>query len=445
MRATANVLDNNKIKLVIEIDELEMADAVSATVKSIAQDIVIKGFRKGKAPRNLIEQRLGGAQALRAEAIREAMPDFYARAVVETEIDPIDQPNVTITAGEDEGVVVFEAEVEVRPEVSIGGYQNLVVTLPSVAVSADDVDDQLVSLRDTDAILNVVERSVVTTDVVTLDIVASDPTGESEPMNLSDIVYPVGSESITEGLDEQLIGKSVGDELQIAGPGPMGTGAWIFDVTVKEVKEKSLPELTDEWVAESTDFTTVEELRRDIETQLTRRKVLEAQFARRDATLQALSELVAEDACPAALIGSETERRVHDLGHRLEQQNLTIDSFLQITNQSPESLIATLREDAVKWVRTDLALRALAKAEALDPTDEEADEELVSTSLEMGVSAETLRTNIRESGRVVAFRAEVAKMKATKWLNEHVSYVDAQGNEISRELLETDQSLDENA
>jgi trigger factor len=169
-------------------------------------------------------------------------------------------------------------------------------------------------------------------------------------------------------------------------------------------------------------------------------RVSEAQRAQRDSVLIALSELVSADDVPEPLVQDETNERLHDLGHRLEQQKLNLDTFLQVTNQSPEQLLETLRVDAGRAVRIDLALRALVRAENLEPTDEEIDEELATTAEAMKVTADVLRANLRDTGRVVTFRSEVAKMKASRWLNEHVTFIDPEGVEIDTALLQADES-----
>jgi trigger factor len=201
-----------------------------------------------------------------------------------------------------------------------------------------------------------------------------------------------------------------------------------------------LPELTDEWVLENSEWTNAEEMREAILVQMRRRKIIEAQMSQRDASLIALSELVAEEAAPEVLINAETNERLHDLGERLGAQKLSLEMFLQVTNQTPEDLLETLRQDALRAVRVDLAMRALVVAEHLEATPDEIDEELERTATSMGVAADVLRENLRDTGRVVSFSAEVSKMKASKWLGENVTYVDPEGVEIDHALLRTDQS-----
>jgi trigger factor len=444
MRATPTVLENNRIKLTVEVDESEMAAALDETAAALAKQVSIKGFRKGKVPKNVLIAHLGGLEALRSEAIRESMPDFYARAVADTLSDPIGQPDINITSGESEGPLTFEAEVEVRPEIEIDGQHDLRVTIPSPNVSDGEVDAQVDRFRETDATLRDVDRPIQTSDLVTMDLHVQEIATGVDPLEMSDYMYTVGSGTITGGVDELILGLKAGEELKVNGS--LGNGVVAtYTMQLKQVKERVLPDLTDEWVEENTEWTSVDEMRDAILTQMRRRKVVEAQLSQRDATLVALGDLVSPELVPEVLVDSETNERLHDLGHRLGEQKMNLEMFLQVTNQAPEQLLATLREDAVRAVRIDLALRALVKSEHLEPTAEEIDEELEATAKAMNVEAEILRTNLRNTGRVVSFQSEVAKMKASRWLTENVTFVDPDGVEIDRALLRTDQSQDGDA
>jgi len=439
MRATTTTLENNRVKLTVEVDEPEMDEAIDAAAKKLSKQVSIKGFRKGKVPKNVLMAHLGGPSALRGEAIRDSIPDFYAHAVSDTMIDPIAQPDINITAGEDDGNLVFEADVEVRPEVSITGQNDLRVTIPSPVVTDDEVNAQIDRFRETDAMLRDVERPIVTGDLVTMDVHVAQIDTDEEPLDMSDFMYTVGSGAITEGVDDLIIGMKAGEELKVNGNVGVGIVA-TYELTLKKVQERELPELSDEWVQENTDWQSEEEMRDAIFDQMRRRRIMEAQMSQRDAVLMALSDLVSEATVPDALVQDETNERLHDLGHRLEQQKLNLETFLQVTNQTSDQLLETLRADAVRAVRIDLALRALVRAEGLDASDEEVEDELVTTAAAMKVTPDLLRTNLRDTGRVVTFRSEVAKMKASRWLTEHVTYVDPEGVEIDRTLLTADQS-----
>jgi trigger factor len=442
MRATTTLLENNKVMLTVEIDDVEMDEAMDEAAKTLSKQVSVKGFRKGKVPKNVLIANIGGTSVLRSEAIRESLPDFYARAVADSLIDPIGQPDINITAGEEEGQLTFEAEVEVRPEISIKGQRELRVTIPSPVVTDDEVDLQINRYLETDAVLKPVDRPIVTGDLVTMDVHVQQIATDAEPLDMTDFMYTVGTGSIAEGIDDLILGLKAGEELKMNAPVGDGVVA-TYELQLKQVQERVLPELTDEWVSENSEWTSAEEMREAILDQMRRRKIVEAQMSQRDAALIALSELVAEEAAPEVLINAETNERLHDLGERLAQQKLTLEMFLQVTNQSPEDLLATLRTDAVRAVRVDLAMRALVAAEHLDASPEEIDEELERTAEAMGVSAELLRDNLRDSGRVVSFSAEVSKMKASKWLSENVVYVDPEGVEIDNALLRADQSVED--
>ena len=441
MRATTTTLENNRVKIVVEVDEPEMDQAIDTAATKLSKQVTIKGFRKGKVPKNVLMAHIGGPSALRSEAIRDAIPDFYAHAVADTMIDPIAQPDINITAGEEEGELVFEADVEVRPEVYLSGQNELRVTIPSPVVTDQEVNAQIDRFRETDATLQDVDRPIVTGDLVTMDVHVQQIATDEDPLDMSDFMYTVGSGTITSGVDELILGMKAGEELKLngsAGPGVVAT----YELKLKKVQERELPELSDEWVQENTEWQSDEEMRDAILDQMRRMRIVEAQMSQREAVLMALSDLVSEDVVPDALVQDETNSRLHDLGHRLEQQKLNLETFLQVTNQSSDQLLETLRADAVRAVRVDLALRALVRAEDLEPTDEEIDQELETTAASMNMTPELLRTNLRDTGRVITFRAEVGKMKASRWLTENVTYVDPEGVEIDRALLQTDQSED---
>src|ERR1700685_161987 len=174
MRATAEPIEGNLVRLSVEVDEPEFDQALGDVVRTLAQQVRVPGFRPGKVPRKVLEARMGGAGALRAEALRESLPDFYARAVVDTELDPIAHPELDLTGGGDGGDVSVDAVVEVRPIVAIPGYDGLQVTLPGLAVKEEEIESQLDRLRENDAELEVVGRPAIDGDLVTIDLHGTD-------------------------------------------------------------------------------------------------------------------------------------------------------------------------------------------------------------------------------------------------------------------------------
>ena len=316
------------------------------------------------------------------------------------------------------------------------------MTIPSPVVSDDELEGQINRFRETDAVLEDVDRPIVGGDLVNMDIRAQRPASEGEPLEMSDFMYTVGSGSIAPEVDDLILGLRAGEELVVTANAGDGQNI-VYTMQLKQVKERILPELTDEWVEENTDWPTVEEMRDAVLTQMGKMKVVEAQMSQRDATLVALGELVADDLVPEVLVDAEANDRMHDLGHRLAQQKMDLQQFLQATGQTPDQLLSAVRADAHRAVKIDLALRALVSAEGLEPSDEAVEAELLKTAEAMSVAPETLRDNLYQTGRVVSFRAEVAKMKATNWLNDNVVFVDHLGLVIDKSLLTQDQSVED--
>jgi len=438
VRATTEPLEGNLVRLSVEIDEPEFDRALGDVVKTLATQIRVPGFRPGKVPRKVLEARMGGAGALRAEAIRESLPDFYARAVVDAEIDPIASPDIDITSGEDGGAVSFDAVVQVRPVVSIPGYDGLQVTLPGIIVSDEDVDRQVDRLRENDAELELVGRPAIDGDLVTIDLHGSDESG-AEVVGVDDYLYEVGIGTVTAELDEELRGAKAGDILAFTSTAP-GDGDEVisFRVLIKDVKIKKLPEPTDEWAAESSEFATVAELRADISDRVARVKLVQSQMALREKTVEAIAGLVDDADVPEVLVDSEVNERLHDLQHRLEAQKLGLGEYLQATGRTPDDLLAAVRVDAQRAVKADLGLRALAEAEELGLSDEELDAEIVTMAQRMETTPAELRRQLDTAGRTGAVRSELRKGKALQWLLDHVELFDEEGNPMSRDDLKTD-------
>ena len=431
-------MEGNLVRLSVEVDEPEFDKALADVVRSLSNQVRVPGFRPGKVPRQVLEARMGGANALRAEALREAVPDFYAQAVVDTELDPIAQPEIDIKSGEDGGGVAFDAVVQVRPLVGIPGYEGLSVTLPGLGVSDEEMQRQLDRLRENDAELETVDRPAIDGDLVTIDLHGNDSDG-AEVVGVDDYLYEVGAGTVVPELDAELHGSKAGDILAFVAPNPNDPDQAVsFRVLVKEVKVKKLPAVTDEWAAESSEFETVADLKADIEDRMSRVKLIQSQMALRQKSLEALSALVAEDEVPEVLVDSEVNERLHDLQHRLEAQKMSLNEYFQATGSTPDDLLAAVRVDADAAVKADLALRALVEAEELTLSDEELDAEVATMAERMGTTAVELRRQLDTAGRTGAVRSELRKSKALEWLLDHVALFDEEGNPMSRDDLKTD-------
>jgi trigger factor len=448
MRATTEEVEGNKVRLSVEVEEAEVDKVLEEAVRTMSRQARIPGFRPGKVPRQVLAARMGGAVALRAEALREAIPDFYAQAVAEAEIDPIAAPEIDITAGEENGPLSFDAVVEVRPIVGIPGYGGLRVTVPNPSVSDAEIDAQVDRMRDTEAELVDVDRPAIDGDHVTIDLHGTAEGGD-EVAAFDDLLYEVGSGRVAPELDEQLRGAKVGDVLSFeavpagaAAPGQDPTQV-SFRVLVKDVKEKKLPAVTDEWAAEASEFSTVAELRDDLRQRMRRMKLVQAQLALRQAAMESLAELVDPGEVPEVLVDEELRQRMHDLGHRLEEQGVSIGQLLQATGQSEDDMVDQLRQEARQAVTGDLALRALADAESLEVTDEELEAELDRMAARLELTPAVVRERLTRAGRMAAVRSEQRKAKALAWLLDNVEVVDEEGAPISRDDLRENQAIDE--
>ncbi|HEX6395756.1 MAG TPA: trigger factor [Acidimicrobiales bacterium] len=432
MKAVVEPLEGNKVKLSVEVDEAEFEKAIDAAFRKIAREVRIPGFRPGKAPRRILEARLG-KESGRAEALREALPDYYTRAIRENEVDAIAPPEIDITSGEKEGPIAFDAVVEIRPRLHLAGYQGLRVEVPSPEVTEEEIQAQIDRLRSNFGELREVSRPARDGDHLTIDLKGSRNGEDVSGLTTDDFLYELGSKTVLPELDDQLQGARVGDIFEFNAELPDGTVH--FKVLVKDVKEKVLPEVTDEWASEASEFDTVEELRADITKRISLVKKVQSTLALRNSAVEALVELVDIDA-PAPLVDAEVQRRVHDLEHRLQSQNLGVAEYLQATGQTPEQVVESMREGAAGAVKADLALRAIADQEQIEPTDQDLQAEIDRLAEVYGVKPAELRRNLDRAEQMPAVRSDWKKSEALEWLLEQVEIVDPEGHPIDRALLE---------
>ena len=436
MRSTVEPLEGNKVKLSVEVDEEEFERAVDAAFRKIAREVNVKGFRPGKAPRKVLETRIGPL-AGREQALQDSLPEYYSAAVIEHDVDVIAPPEIDVTGGQEGGVVVFDAVVEVRPTIQVPGYGGISVTLERPGVDEDALAAQIDRMREMDGTLADVERPAQDGDTVTIDI-AGTLDGEAQSgLTADDYSYTVGSAAITPEVDEQLVGAKVGDILEFPAthPDPDEERDLQFRVLVKAVKEKVLPELTDEWASEASEFDTVEALRESLADRMTRVRKAQAQMALREKVGEALAALVTEE-LPEALVANEMQDRLQDLAMRVQAQGMRLEQYLQMTGTDPEQFSSELRDTATAGVKVDLALRAVAEAEGIECTDEDLDEELDGVAARVGQPVEEVRDRFERAGQISAVRSDIKKRKALEWLLERAEVLDPEGVAIERSELE---------
>ncbi len=426
-------LAENKVRLHVSIPAPDFERAIDAAFRKLAGEVKIPGFRPGKAPRRLLEARLGSDVA-RDQALRDSLPGYYADAVESERLDTIAAPEIDITAGEESGDVEFDAVVEVRPVVELQGYEELRVEVPSPAVADDAVDTQVDALRDRFADLEDSSRPLDEGDYAQIDIKGYVHDAAVDALTATDYLYEVGSGMLVPKLDTELAGKRPGDILKFSDALPERFGEQAgediaFQVLVKEAKRKVLPDVTDEWASEVSEFETVDELRADIRKRLELVNTMQAQMAARDKVLDAASELVTIDLSDA-LVQQEMEQRLHDIAHRLEAQGVTIPQYLEATGMDQQELVQQVRVAAERGVRADLALRAVAVQENIVATDDELDAEIARLAERLEEKPNKVRRDLERRGILEAVRSDIAKGKALRHLVDHAGVVDEAGNPV---------------
>jgi trigger factor len=422
------------VKLSVTIDESEFDRDIDAAFRKIAREVRLPGFRAGKAPRKVLEARIG-IGAAREQALRDAVPVYLANAVREHDVDLIATPDVTITGGEESGTVAFDATCEVRPEVTVPGYGGLRVELPAVAASDAEIDQAVQAEARRQGVLSVVERSVQSGDHVTLTLTG---TREGEPvpgLNTEDWLYEVGQGWVADGFDGELLGASAGDFLRFTLT-PKGTSEPAdFVVEVTNVQEMVIPEVNDEWVSDNVgEFDTVAEWRASIADRLSTTKLGQARNAFIERTTSALAELVDNDA-PEAMVNGDLQGRVQNMVQQFQSQGISIDQWLSATGQSPDDFIGALRVQSEKAVKVDLALRAVATAEALEVDDDDLSAEYARIAMQVRQKASDVRKAYERNDAVADLTSNLRKTKALDWLLQRVEVVDTDGQPIDRALL----------
>ncbi|MDV3222714.1 trigger factor, partial [Intrasporangium sp.] len=414
MKSALETLSPTRVKLTVEVPFEELKPSLDAAIKHIGEHIQVPGFRKGKVPARIIEQRVGRAAVLE-EAVNNALPDLYGKALEENEVRPLGQPEITdlkvpATDGED---FTFTAEVDRRPDIELPDFTDIELTVDEATVSDDDVAERLDALRARFGTLKTVDRPVQDGDFVSVDLSAEIDGEEIDAVN--GVSYEVGSKNMLEGMDEALIGMTADETKTFTAPLAGGDQAGreaLCTVIVSAVKERELPELDDEFAQLASEFDTLEELKAD----LTQKAEVDAKFAQgvaaRDKLLDAILERV-EVPVPEGIVEAEVhshlegEGRLDDDEHRAE-----------------------VDESTRKGLKTQLLLDAIAEKEEVQVQQAELIEFLVMNAQQYGMDPNAFAQSLDKEGQIPAMVAEVARRKALAAVLEQVSVKDTAGNVI---------------
>ena len=441
MKSTVEALEGNKVKVSIEVDESEFDRNIDAAFKKIARDVRLPGFRPGKAPRRVLEARIG-IEAARQQALNDAIPEYLSQAVREHDVDIVATPDVQLVAGEESGPVRWDATIEVRPEITVAGYAGLRVELPAIDVTDEDIDPLVENERRRHAKLVDVDRISQMGDYVTLDL---EGTRNGEPvtgLNVEDWSYEIGRGWVAPGFDDQLLGVKKGEELRFTAT-PNGTEEPAdFHVKVLRVQEQELPEVTDEWVSENlAEFESVTAWREALHTRMHDMRLQQVRSTLADKVTEELAQLV-EMELPQSMVDYDLQSRVQNTVEQFRQQGISIDQWLSATGQDTESFVANLRERSEIAVKVDLALRAVATAENLSVDPEEIEAEYEAIAMRIGEKPAKVRRAYEQNGAVSELAAFLRKQKALDWLLHNCQYVDVNGKDIPQDTVMPDLEKD---
>jgi trigger factor len=446
VKSTVETLSPTRVRLSIEVPFAELEPNVRKAYKTIGEQIRIPGFRPGKVPTKLIDQRIGRPAVLE-EAARDAIPEHYLAAVREHEVKVLGPPSVEITKLDEREEFAFTAEVDVRPEIELPDLSGLTASVDPVAISDQEIEDQITALQERFGTLKGVERPAQNDDFVQIDLVATVDGEEVPGGSASGISHQVGSGRLLDGLDDALVGMSADEErsftTQLVGGDYAGRDASVT-VTVKTVRERELPPVDDDFAQMASEFDTLEELRSDIRERVRRVKQLEQAYQARDKVLEAL--LGATDVpVPEAVVAEEVDYRRQAMSDQLERMGASLEEYLAEEGKSEDDLAGELTKTASDAVRTQILLDAIADAEQVGVTDEELTQEVLTRAQQAGVAPQEYAEQLQRSGQLRAIVADVRRGKALLFVVERASVTDSDGNQVDLAALRRVQDADAEA
>lgn len=398
-------LEKNMAKLTIEVSAEEFSKAVESAYQKNKGKISVPGFRKGKVPRKMIEQMYGKG-VFYEDAANEIIPEAYEKALEECEETIVSSPKIDVSQIEEGKPFIFTAEVALKPEVTLGAYKGIEVEKADVTVTDEEIDADLQQQRENNARTVTVEgRPVQDGDTAVIDYegfvdgVAFEG-GKGENHNLV-----IGSHSFIDTFEEQLIGKNAGESCEVNVTFPENYHAQelagkpaVFQVAVKEIKEKQLPELNDEFAGEVSEFETLAEYKEDIRKKLTEKKEEDAKAAKEDAVIQAIID-GAQMEIPEAMVETQQRQLVDDFAQRLQMQGLSIEQYFQFTGMTFDKMMEQMKPQAESRIKSRLVLEAVAAAENIAASEEEYDAEIERMAKMYQLEADKVKDMMGEQGR----------------------------------------------
>ena len=418
MKSTVEKLSPTRVKLSIDVEFSELKPHIEGAYKTLSEKINIPGFRKGKVPAAMIDQRVGRGAVL-DEAINAALPTFYSQAAKENDVLVIGRPNVDITELKDNEKLSFTVEVDIRPEIALPDFTQIKIEVDDVLVTDSDLEKQIESLQIRFGTLTTVEKTVESGDFVSIDLLATDGGKEIDGGSANEISYEVGSASMIEGLDEALIGLKVGESksFETALVGMPESQKASVQVTLKAVKKRELPPLDDAFAKLASEFETLVELKADLSNRLKRVKELEQGAQARDLLVEKLTSTV-EIPLPAEIIEAEVNDHLEKEGRLADDKHR-----------------AEVNEEVKATITREFLLDSIVKAEAVSVNESELTEYLVRASSRYGMSPDQFIKEVSQAGQITTMVAEVARAKALAQVLGKVKIVDKSGKQVDIQAL----------
>ena len=421
-------LEKNMAKLTIEVPAEEFEKGLQKAYQKMKNRLQVPGFRKGKAPRKMIE-KMYGAAIFYEDAANEVIPEAYEKAVSECEEIIVSRPDISVEQIEEGKPFIFTAEVALKPEVTLGEYMGLEVEKAEASVSEEDVDREIDRQRENNARnVDVTDRPVQQGDIVKLDFEGFVDGVPFEGGKGTDYPLTIGSGSFIPGFEDQLVGAAAGEEKEVNVTFPenyqaaeLAGKAATFKCVVKEIKEKVLPEADDEFAQDVSDFDTIAEYRDDIRAKLLETKTAEAKQLKETRVVAKAVENAQMD-IPEAMIEDQVSRMAEDFRRRIEAQGLTFDQYVQFTGMTPEQLTDQMRPEAETRIKNSLVLEAIAKAENIEASEEKVEERLSKMAESYKMELDKLKEIFQG--------ADLEQLKADLAIEEAVEKIVAAAKEI---------------
>jgi trigger factor len=445
VKTSVETLEPTKVKLTVEVEPKRVKQAFDRAARELAKQVNLPGFRPGKAPRRLLEQRFGDG-IIAQTAMENSLSDFYVEALREQDLDVVSQPEVDVETWDETDGCTFTATVEVRPTFDVPDHQGIDVTFPEWDVEDEDVDAQLEQLRERFAEVDEVERPAKEGDLVTLSLRVEIDGEELESANVEDALYEIGTQGVTPKLDEELVGKQAGDELSYEDALPdeypeHGGEQATFHVTVKDVRAKTLPDLDDDFAATASGFDTLDELRKDLRDSLLRRRIEQAQHDLRGRILEAYLARI-DVPLPEAMVEADAQARISQLEAQAERFGVDVEELLDSEDTSRERFESNARSQAEQTVKAQLVLDALARELGVDITPQDIDQEIVRHAQANGVSPQQIAQIVQQQGSLPALVGDILRRKA---IDAIVAAADVDGGPSDEVLIELGLMDDPNA